>query len=110
SIFLLSHFFFGTSFAQLDSLTLPSLMANEQTQSTPSPVIPSTPEAPGGGTDSGKIRQIVWQGAVDIWKANPVFGSGVETFAYAYYLHRPADHNLTSEWDYLYNKAHNEYL
>jgi len=63
-----------------------------------------------GGTDSGKIRLIVWDGAVDIWKANPIFGTGVETFAFAYYQHRPAAHNMTSEWDYLYNKAHNEYL
>lgn len=39
-----------------------------------------------------------------------IFGTGVETFAFAYYKYRPASHNLTSEWDYLYNKAHNEYL
>ncbi len=63
-----------------------------------------------GGTDSGQIRLIVWEGAVDVWKANPLFGTGVETFAFAYYKHRPAAHNMTSEWDYLYNKAHNEYL
>lgn len=59
---------------------------------------------------SSDIRQIVWQGAIDIWKAYPVFGSGVETFAYSYYNFRPAEHNLVSEWDFLYNKAHNEYL
>jgi putative inorganic carbon (HCO3(-)) transporter len=63
-----------------------------------------------GGTESGKIREIVWKGAIDIWKAYPVFGSGVETFAYSYYQFRPTEHNLVSEWDYLYNKAHNEYL
>ena len=34
----------------------------------------------------------------------------VKTFAYSYYQFRPASHNLTSEWDFLYNKAHNEYL
>ncbi len=61
-------------------------------------------------TDSGNIRQIVWKGAFDVWKANPVIGTGVETFAFAYYQHRPVEHNYTSEWDYLYNKAHNEYL
>jgi O-antigen ligase/Tfp pilus assembly protein PilF len=59
---------------------------------------------------SGDIRKIVWKGAVDIWKAYPVLGSGVETFAYSYYNFRPASHNLLSEWDFLYNKAHNEYL
>ena len=63
-----------------------------------------------GGTESGTIRKIVWQGAIQIWKNYPIFGTGVETFAYSYYKYRPAAHNLTSEWDYVYNKAHNEYL
>lgn len=63
-----------------------------------------------GGSDSGRIRKIVWTGAINIFKAHPFFGTGVETFAYAYYKVKPIEHNLTSEWDYLYNKAHNEYL
>jgi O-antigen ligase len=63
-----------------------------------------------GGTESGAIRKIVWQGALKVWKHYPIFGTGVETFAYSYYLYRPVEHNLTSEWDYIYNKAHNEYL
>lgn len=63
-----------------------------------------------GGTESGQIRLIVWQGALDIFKQYPVLGTGVETFAYSYYLYRPVAHNLVSEWDFLYNKAHNEYL
>lgn len=63
-----------------------------------------------GGTESGAIRLIVWQGALDIFKHYPIFGSGVETFAYSYYNFRPVSHNLVSEWDFLYNKAHNEYL
>jgi len=37
-------------------------------------------------------------------------GSGVETFALSYYNGRPLAHNQTSEWNFLYNKAHNEYL
>lgn len=61
-------------------------------------------------TPSGDIRKIVWKGAIDLWKNYPIFGTGVETFAYSYYWTRPVEHNLTSEWDYLYNKAHNEYL
>ncbi|MDD2483251.1 MAG: O-antigen ligase family protein [Candidatus Shapirobacteria bacterium] len=61
-------------------------------------------------TSSGDIRKIVWTGAIDLWKKFPVFGTGVETFAYSYYWTRPIEHNLTSEWDYLYNKAHNEYI
>jgi len=114
--FLIFNFFFGTTFAQLDRFTLPSLLS--QTAATPpASATQETASATGiptagafGGTDSGKIRRIVWRGAIDIWKANPLFGSGVETFAYAYYKYRPAEHNMTSEWDYLYNKAHNEYL
>lgn len=63
-----------------------------------------------GGTESGEIRKIVWTGALDIWKNYPVLGTGVETFAYSYYNFRPETHNLVSEWNFLYNKAHNEYL
>lgn len=63
-----------------------------------------------GGTDSGIIRKIVWTGAMQVWLHYPIFGTGVETFAYSYYLYRPAAHNLTSEWDFIYNKAHNEFL
>ncbi|MBI4033104.1 MAG: O-antigen ligase family protein [Candidatus Blackburnbacteria bacterium] len=63
-----------------------------------------------GGTESADIRKIVWKGALNIFTAYPIFGSGVETFAYSYYQFRPVEHNLTSEWDFLYNKAHNEYL
>lgn len=61
-------------------------------------------------TPSQDIRKIVWQGALDLSLRYPFFGTGVETFAYSYYWARPASHNLTSEWDFLYNKAHNEYL
>lgn len=61
-------------------------------------------------TDSFVIRKIVWKGAQELGMRYPLFGTGVETFAYAYYFVRPQIHNLTSEWDYLYNKAHNEYL
>ena len=63
-----------------------------------------------GGTPSEEIRKIVWKGAIDIWKHWPIFGSGVETFAYSYYNFRPVEHNFVSEWDFLYNKTHNEHL
>jgi len=63
-----------------------------------------------GGTDSGEIRKIVWKGAVSVWLRYPLFGSGVETFAYSYFTDRPLEHNQVSEWDFLYNKAHNEFL
>jgi len=61
-------------------------------------------------TPSSDIRKIVWKGSLDLFKKFPILGTGVETFAYSYYWTRPVEHNLTSEWDFLYNKAHNEYL
>lgn len=69
---------------------------------------PST--SPNKISDSIDIRKIVWKGATNLGLQYPLFGTGVETFAYSYYFVRPQEHNLTSEWDYLYNKAHNEYL
>jgi len=61
-------------------------------------------------TSSEDIRKIVWKGSLDLFKQFSIVGTGVETFAYSYYWTRPIEHNLTSEWDFLYNKAHNEYL
>ena len=109
-------FFVGTPFTQLDPFTFNGIKQHfvkplpiaRTTQSAKTQPISFTGEF--GGTDSGKIRLFVWHGAIDTWLHNPIFGTGVETFAYAYYQYRPIGHNLTSEWDYLYNKAHNEYL
>ncbi|MFA5771012.1 MAG: O-antigen ligase family protein, partial [Patescibacteria group bacterium] len=61
-------------------------------------------------TESFDIRKIVWEGAWKLALRYPLFGTGVETFAYSYNFVRPIAHNLTSEWDYVYNKAHNEYF
>ncbi len=61
-------------------------------------------------TPSENIRKVVWKGATEIWQRYPWLGSGPETFAYSYYLDRPEEHNHLSEWDFLYNKAHNEHL
>ncbi|KKQ85109.1 MAG: hypothetical protein UT08_C0010G0036 [Candidatus Woesebacteria bacterium GW2011_GWB1_38_8] len=74
------------------------------------PVVIQGPALETGGSESGTIRRIVWRGAIDIWKHYPILGTGVETFALSYYQFRQVEHNLVSEWDYLYNKAHNEYL
>lgn len=63
-----------------------------------------------GVTESFDIRRIVWQGALSLGLEYPFFGTGVETFGQSYYFVRPREHNLTSEWDFIYNKAHNEYL
>jgi len=59
---------------------------------------------------STDIRKAVWEGAIRVWENYPLTGSGVETFAYSFYNFRPRSHNDLSEWDFLYNKAHNEYL
>lgn len=118
-IFFTCNFFSSTPFEQLNYLTFskitqrPEATVTTSTSPTGSTTAPSTGQPAAGelgGTDSGKIRLFVWKGATDIWKAYPLFGTGVETFAFAYYRFRPEGHNLTSEWDYLYNKAHNEYL
>jgi len=61
-------------------------------------------------TDSFQIREIVWRGAIELGLRYPFLGTGPETFAYSYYFTRPEAHNLTSEWDFIYNKAHNEFL
>lgn len=95
-----------------------NLLSNLKTTSTvqaPAPEEAATPAPSGtqlevGGTESGTIRQIVWTGAINLFKRYPLFGSGVETYAYGYYNVRPSAHNLVSEWDFLYNKAHNEWL
>ncbi|MBI2601004.1 O-antigen ligase family protein [Candidatus Daviesbacteria bacterium] len=110
--FLIINLLFGSAFTrfQLDNLFIksPTSPINQNTSSS----IPASvgTQLENGGTESGQIRLIVWQGALEIFKKYPLFGSGVETFAYSYYQFRPKTHNLTSEWDFLYNKAHNEFL
>ena len=98
----------GTSFTpSFSKIFTPQTTPVTEVDLPPAPVV-NRLEA--GGTDSGEIRKIVWQGAINIWKRYPILGSGVETFAYSYYQDRPLEHNQVSEWDFLYNKAHNELL
>lgn len=87
---------------------LPTQAGITNNESTPSGTLLET-----GGTESGTIRKYVWQGAINAWNSSwktRLIGTGTETFAFAFYQYKPKAHNLTSEWDYLYNKAHNEYL
>ena len=63
-----------------------------------------------GGTESGTIRKYVWLGAIKVFKHYPLLGTGPETFAFSFPMYKPIEHNLTSEWDFIYNKAHNEFL
>ncbi len=102
--FLLTAFIVGTQWTPSLLKRLAPLAPTTETAVHVGSVLDS------GGSDSVAIRKVVWQGAVDIWKAYPILGTGVETFAYSYYNFRPVEHNLLSEWDFLYNKAHNEYL
>lgn len=74
---------------------------------------PAAPLLETGGTESGVIRKYVWQAAAAAWESsmkNFLIGSGTETFAFVFFRFKPVGHNMTSEWDFLYNKAHNEYL
>lgn len=112
-IFFLLAFFLGNPFPRFQNLTLQRILdsaKSDQSVNTEANPQEQGPSLEYNITGSGEIRLIVWRGAIDIFKSSPLIGSGVETFAYAYYKHRPVEHNLTSEWDYLYNKAHNEYL
>jgi len=114
-IVLLITFFIGLPFSVFNKFSYSQI---KNRISPPPPVkIQTKTEKPApahvgelGGTDSGKIRLLVWQGAFEAWKNNPIFGTGVETFAFAYYKYKSPAHNLTSEWNFLYNKAHNEFL
>ena len=129
--FLIVHFAFflivflnGTYVDSVDKwLTFNAWKSRVTVQRTNERAEPSTNEAPAaaytaplletGGTQSSVIRKYVWQGAINAWKSSTktfLIGTGTETFAYAFYQFRPVGHNMTSEWDFLYNKAHNEYL
>lgn len=106
SLFLFSILaIFGTPYTPSFSSLLNAGAQDNRTTQAPSGTVLDN-----GGTESGDIRKIVWTGAVELIKQHPLLGTGPETFAYTYYWTRPISHNLTSEWDFLYNKAHNEYL
>lgn len=115
----------GTSIPQLDRfVTVNGLLSSARSAvSTTSKKLEATPSGSQtsvtgpalevGGTESGTIRKYVWQAAIAAWRSSPktlLIGTGTETFAFAFYKFRPIGHNMTSEWDFLYNKAHNEYL
>lgn len=103
------HLFFLSCFFLLLCVILENPLKNKL---FPAPVLP-IPNPTGEEiviTASSDIRKIVWPGAIALGLKFPLFGTGPETFAQTYYWVRPASHNLTSEWNFLYNKAHNEFL
>jgi len=96
-----------TGIASIDRHITFNMGSNQSKEST----APATPEDENLLiTDSFAIRKIVWQGGYSLGLTYPLFGTGVETFAYSYNFVRPVAHNNTSEWDYVYNKAHNEFV
>ncbi len=115
---IIAVFLFKTGIARLDKIidlnTYTNLMRKKeavQIKNRSNTVNQSSPAQPNiNVTESFDIRKIVWTGALELGRRYPLFGTGVESFAYSYYFVRPITHNLTSEWDYLYNKAHNEFL
>jgi len=105
--FVICIVLFGTGIPKIDNFFTKNPSTPQVVQQSVGPVLET------GGTESGVIRKYVWQAAINAWKANTknmAIGTGTETFAFAFYLYKPIGHNLTSEWDFLYNKAHNEYL
>src|SRR3989338_2822030 len=110
-IFILISFIFSSTLQS----RLQNAVSNQQSPNTPpttqtAQTQPSQTALETGGTESGQIRLIIWQGALNIVKKWPILGSGPETFVSSYFIYRPETHNQTSEWEFFYNKAHNEYL
>ena len=101
----------GTGVDKLDRFSWKGLTTKQVATQSAEPLMGRALES--GGTEYGTIRKYVWQGAVNAWNSSWktwLIGTGTETFAFAFYRFRPVGHNQTSEWDFLYNKAHNEYL
>ena len=106
-------FFFKTGEDKIDKYLKFPITKFQETNNPPAggPITNNqSPITSSNVTESFDIRTIVWEGAWALAKHYPLFGTGVETFAYSYNFVRPVAHNLTSEWDYVYNKAHNEYF
>lgn len=108
SVFALSISLFPNPIREKIVGLIPTQTIQESSSTAPVPITGTQLE--NGGSESGAIRAVVWRGAFRVWQRYPIFGSGVETFAYSYYGDRLKEHNLLSEWDFLYNKAHNEFL
>ncbi|MDO8260063.1 MAG: O-antigen ligase family protein, partial [Candidatus Magasanikbacteria bacterium] len=107
-VFLIIAMLFGTNLTSRikDLITSQKQVINQPTKTAK----PTQSSLTSGGTESGQIRLIVWHGAIDVFKSSPLLGTGPETFVSSYYKFRPATHNQTTEWQFFYNKAHNEFL
>lgn len=101
----------GTGIGSVDKFIHPwSIIENSQSTESDEATLSAPADIQESNiTGSGEIRKIVWQGAYALGIEYPLFGTGVETFAYSYNFLRPFQHNATSEWNFVYNKAHNEF-
>ena len=112
--FLTIHFLMAILVLTTNNPIQETLFKNRITTSSADWLTPRNDKIPQksefGGTESGDIRKLVWSGALKIARQNPVFGTGPETFGLTYWQARPKEANLTSEWNFLYNKVHNEWL
>lgn len=107
-VFLMISILFGTN---LTSRIKDLVLSQKQTVLEPTQTTtPTQSSLTSGGTESSQIRLIVWRGAIDVFKNSPLLGTGPETFVSSYYKFRPTAHNQTTEWQFFYNKAHNEFL
>jgi O-antigen ligase len=107
-VFIILTAFFATNLTSRlnDLFSSQKQTINQPVQNTK----PTQSSLTSGGTESGQIRLIIWQGAIDVFKSSPLLGTGPETFVSSYYKFRPQSHNQTTEWQFFYNKAHNEFL
>lgn len=64
----------------------------------------------GDSSSTSQMRLMLWDGALEVIKHNPLLGTGPETFAYSFQKYRPQQMNLTDEWNFLYNEAHNQVI
>lgn len=88
-----------------------TVYAQDQSQQN-TPAQNEVPKRPAFGDTTG-IRLNVWQGTLNLIFSSPrnmLIGTGPETFPYAFLAFRPESMNLTTEWDFVFNKPHNYYL
>src|SRR3989338_8674689 len=88
-IFILISFIFSSTLQS----RLQNAVSNQQSPNTPpttqtAQTQPSQTALETGGTESGQIRLIIWQGALNIVKKWPILGSGPETFVSSYFIYR----------------------
>lgn len=62
------------------------------------------------GADTTTSRLFIWQTAVRVWHARPVWGTGIGTFNAVYAAHRPSGVLTTYAMVRVPGSAHNDYL